>query len=115
MLEPAVDVSWGGYTVTLTAIFGLSKMVQSSDNWDYFINLSASDFPLLPQVLLTSNKRIGPFSFAWKKLTTPVVFISMLHYLIPGNVFVLLSSYIYRDDRESCDNRDLSRRSRRPS
>ncbi|CAN0460592.1 unnamed protein product, partial [Ascophyllum nodosum] len=53
MLEPAVDVSWGGYTVTLTAIFGLSKMVQSSDNWDYFINLSASDFPLLPQTELT--------------------------------------------------------------
>ncbi|CAN0471159.1 unnamed protein product [Ascophyllum nodosum] len=52
MLEPAVDVSWGGYTLTLTAIFGLSKMVQSSDDWDYFINLSASDFPLLPQAEL---------------------------------------------------------------
>ena len=89
MLEPAIDVSWGGYTVTLTAIFGLSKMVQSSDNWDYFINLSASDFPLLPQVLLTitSNKRICPFSFAWRKLATPLVSISILHYLTMSSCF----------------------------
>lgn len=47
---PALDVSWGGYTITLTAIFGICTMVQWSDDWDFFINLSASDFPLLPQV-----------------------------------------------------------------
>ena len=50
MLVPALDVSWGGYTITLTAIFGICSMVQWSDEWDFFINLSASDFPLLPQV-----------------------------------------------------------------
>lgn len=50
MLTPALDVSWGGYTVTLTAIFGICTMVQWSDEWDFFVNLSASDFPLLPQV-----------------------------------------------------------------
>lgn len=50
MLEPALDVSWGGYTITLTAIFGICNMVQWSDEWDFFVNLSASDFPLLPQV-----------------------------------------------------------------
>lgn len=50
MLVPSLDVSWGGYTVTLTAIFGICTMVQWSNEWDYFINLSASDFPLLPQV-----------------------------------------------------------------
>lgn len=50
MLAPALDVSWGGYTITLTAIFGICTMVQWSDQWDFFINLSASDFPLLPQV-----------------------------------------------------------------
>lgn len=50
MLMPALDVSWGGYTITLTAIFGICTMVQWSDEWDFFVNLSASDFPLLPQV-----------------------------------------------------------------
>lgn len=50
MLLPALDVSWGGYTITLTAIFGICTMVQWSNEWDFFINLSASDFPLLPQV-----------------------------------------------------------------
>lgn len=50
MLVPSLDVSWGGYTITLTAIFGICTMVQWSDEWDFFINLSASDFPLLPQV-----------------------------------------------------------------
>ncbi|CAN0513481.1 unnamed protein product, partial [Scytosiphon promiscuus] len=50
MLTTALDVSWGGYTITLTAIFGICTLVQWSDEWDYFVNLSASDFPLLPQV-----------------------------------------------------------------
>ncbi|CAN0083954.1 unnamed protein product, partial [Ectocarpus sp. 8 AP-2014] len=54
MLEPALDVSWGGYTITLTAIFGICTMVQWNDEWDFFINLSASDFPLLPQSELTT-------------------------------------------------------------
>eukprot|EP00903_Cladosiphon_okamuranus_P019304 g17744.t1 len=54
MLVPALDVSWGGYTITLTAIFGICSMVQWSDEWDFFINLSASDFPLLPQSELTA-------------------------------------------------------------
>lgn len=54
MLVPALDVSWGGYTITLTAIFGVCTMVQWSDEWDFFVNLSASDFPLLPQVRFCS-------------------------------------------------------------
>ncbi|CAM9851846.1 unnamed protein product, partial [Pylaiella littoralis] len=54
MLVPALDVSWGGYTITLTAIFGICTMVQWSDEWDFFVNLSASDFPLLPQHELTT-------------------------------------------------------------
>lgn len=47
---PSLDVSWGGYTITLTAIFAICSLVQWSEDWDYFVNLSASDFPLLPQV-----------------------------------------------------------------
>ncbi|CAM9136431.1 unnamed protein product [Choristocarpus tenellus] len=49
MLTPSLDVSWGGYSITLTALFGLCTMVQWTSQWDYFINLSASDFPLLSQ------------------------------------------------------------------
>ncbi|CAM9333771.1 unnamed protein product [Phaeothamnion confervicola] len=49
LLEPALTVSWGGFSITLAAIFGLASAVQWFPEWDYFINLSASDFPLLTQ------------------------------------------------------------------
>lgn len=39
MLEPAQSVSWGGFSITLTALFGLSTLVEWSTEWDYFINL----------------------------------------------------------------------------
>lgn len=39
MLEPALSVSWGGFSITLTALFGLSTLVEWSRDWDYFINL----------------------------------------------------------------------------
>lgn len=39
MLEPALSVSWGGFSITLTALFGLSTLVEWSPDWDYFINL----------------------------------------------------------------------------
>lgn len=39
MLEPAQSVSWGGFSITLTALFGLSTLVQWSRDWDYFVNL----------------------------------------------------------------------------
>lgn len=39
MLEPAQSVSWGGFSITLTALFGLSTLVEWSRDWDYFINL----------------------------------------------------------------------------
>lgn len=39
MLEPAQSVSWGGFSITLTALFGLSTLVDWSSEWDYFINL----------------------------------------------------------------------------
>lgn len=62
MLVPALDVSWGGYTITLTAIFGLSTLVQWSNQWDFFINLSASDFPLVPQVVFVVRGRTWTIS-----------------------------------------------------
>lgn len=39
MLEPAQSVSWGGFSITLTALFGLSTLVEWSQEWDFFINL----------------------------------------------------------------------------
>ena len=39
MLEPAQSVSWGGFSITLTALFGISTLVEWSKDWDYFINL----------------------------------------------------------------------------
>lgn len=39
MLEPAQSVSWGGFSITLTALFGLSTLVEWSQDWDFFINL----------------------------------------------------------------------------
>lgn len=39
VLEPAQSVSWGGFSITLTALFGLSTLVEWSRDWDYFVNL----------------------------------------------------------------------------
>lgn len=39
MLEPALSVSWGGFSLTLTALYGLSVLVEWSEDWDYFINI----------------------------------------------------------------------------
>lgn len=39
MLEPPLSVSWGGFSITLTALYGLSHLVEWSQEWDYFINL----------------------------------------------------------------------------
>lgn len=54
MLEPAQSVSWGGYSITLTALFGLSTLVEWSRDWDYFINLRypISLWPSLLSLLL---------------------------------------------------------------
>lgn len=39
MLEPPLSVSWGGFTITLTALYGISALVEWSRDWDYFINI----------------------------------------------------------------------------
>lgn len=69
MLEPAQSVSWGGYSITLTALFGLSTLVEWSRDWDYFINLrypmslwpSLLSLPVLPLLpfLLSAVSVVG--------------------------------------------------------
>lgn len=39
-----------GFTMTLNAVYGLTQALHWTTKWDYFINLSASDLPLLPTV-----------------------------------------------------------------
>eukprot|EP00903_Cladosiphon_okamuranus_P005503 g5484.t1 len=46
-VEPSKPVTWGGFTMTLNAVYGLTQALHWTTKWDYFINLSASDLPLL--------------------------------------------------------------------
>ncbi|CAM9275911.1 unnamed protein product, partial [Choristocarpus tenellus] len=48
LVEPAAPVTWGGFTMTLTAVYGIAQAILWNQEWDYFINLSGSDLPLLP-------------------------------------------------------------------
>lgn len=50
LLEPAGIVSWGGFSLTLACLYGVAKALQWDDGWDYFINLSSADYPVLTQV-----------------------------------------------------------------
>lgn len=50
LLEPAGIVSWGGFSLTLACMYGMAAAIQWDDDWDYFINLSTADFPVLTQV-----------------------------------------------------------------
>ena len=52
MLEPAGIISWGGFSITLACLYGIAAALLWDDKWDYFINLSASDFPVMTQVFL---------------------------------------------------------------
>ncbi|CAM9828579.1 unnamed protein product [Ectocarpus sp. 6 AP-2014] len=46
-VSPAMPITWGGFTMTLNAVYGLTQALHWNTKWDYFINLSASDLPLL--------------------------------------------------------------------
>ena len=50
LLEPAIIVSWGGFSITLTCLYAIAASLQWDKSWDYFINLSTSDFPVMTQV-----------------------------------------------------------------
>ncbi|CAM9260344.1 unnamed protein product [Choristocarpus tenellus] len=49
MLEPTMTVTWGGFSLTLACLYGIAAALQWSNDWDYFINLSSSDFPVMTQ------------------------------------------------------------------
>ncbi|CAM9725900.1 unnamed protein product [Ascophyllum nodosum] len=49
LLEPAIIVSWGGFSITLTCLYAIAASLQWDKSWDYFINLSTSDFPVMTQ------------------------------------------------------------------
>lgn len=50
LLEPAGIVSWGGFSLTLVCTFGMAVALQWDNGWDYFINISSADHPVLTQV-----------------------------------------------------------------
>ncbi|CAM9160175.1 unnamed protein product [Scytosiphon promiscuus] len=47
LVDPATPITWGGFTMTLNAVHGITQALHWNTKWDYFINLSASDLPLL--------------------------------------------------------------------
>jgi Core-2/I-Branching enzyme len=59
MMRHPIAVSWGGFSLLLTAIHGLTSALTMSD-WDYWINLSTADMPLVrPQQM---QEVLGYFS-----------------------------------------------------
>ena len=40
---------WGGYSLVNAELRGIEKLLKMGLNWDFFINLSAQDFPIKPQ------------------------------------------------------------------
>lgn len=58
MLEPAGIVSWGGFSITLACLYGIAAALLWDDGWDYFINLSTSDFPVMTQVCMRTTSTI---------------------------------------------------------
>jgi hypothetical protein len=46
-VEPIFDVSWGG-TSMLNAELAMAEALLEMGDWDYWINLSSTDYPLKP-------------------------------------------------------------------
>lgn len=59
MLE-SENALWGGFSLVDAELRGIEELLKKSVAWDFFINLSAQDFPLKPQQsimeFLTHNK-----------------------------------------------------------
>lgn len=75
IVNKASLVTYRGPTMLATTLHAMSMLLRSAE-WDWFINLSASDYPLLTQDGMVS----GPFYF-------------LLHY----KLYIYL--YIYKDCR----------------
>lgn len=67
LLDNPVQVSWGRASMLLTALHGLSTALLAPEPWDFWINLSPADMPLLPpeemQLVLGTLSRRAPTSF----------------------------------------------------
>jgi hypothetical protein len=53
-VEPIFDVSWGG-TSMLNAELAMAEALLEMGEWDYWINLSSTDYPLKPLDKVISN------------------------------------------------------------
>jgi hypothetical protein len=48
LLEPR-DALWGGYSLVEAELRGMARLLEMSENWTHYINLSGQDFPLKSQ------------------------------------------------------------------
>ncbi|MDP2090193.1 MAG: beta-1,6-N-acetylglucosaminyltransferase [Candidatus Gracilibacteria bacterium] len=48
------NIVWGGYSMVQVELNGIKKLLEISDKWDYFINLSGQDYPLKSQKEITN-------------------------------------------------------------
>lgn len=46
---PSRPALWGGYSLVEAELRGMKRLLEMSEDWDYFINLSGQDFPLKSQ------------------------------------------------------------------
>ncbi|KAG5187686.1 core-2/I-branching enzyme-domain-containing protein [Tribonema minus] len=49
MVGNPVSVAWGGLSLLLTSVYLMAVAVDSGERWDYWVNVSPSDMPMLPQ------------------------------------------------------------------
>lgn len=48
------NIVWGGYSMVQVELNGIKKLLEISDEWDFFINLSGQDYPLKSQKEITN-------------------------------------------------------------
>lgn len=48
-LIESMDANWGGYSLVDAELRGMKMLLEKSDSWEFFINLSGQDFPLQSQ------------------------------------------------------------------
>jgi hypothetical protein len=69
------NVVWGGYSMVQAELNGISSLLSTYADWDFFINLSGQDFPLRSQAyiqnFLTENKDCNFIKTANQKMVRP--------------------------------------------
>ena len=56
-LLPSENALWGGYSLVSAELRGIAALLELDAQWDFFINLSAQDFPLHSQADIQSYLR----------------------------------------------------------